>query len=99
METTTGKKHIRQLSMIRNVEDIEPVSDVDIAEFNLISERELKRIFKKGDKVRKMLYFVRESAWESDESGGSLNTIGTEPELDNLPATEDAELYTVVQEY
>ena len=99
VETTTGKKHIRRLPTIGNVEDIEPVSDVDIAEFNLISERELKRIFKKGDKVQSVLYFVRESAWGSDESGESLNTIGTESELDNLPATEDAELRTVIQEY
>ena len=72
VETTTGKKRIRRLPTTGDVHEIQPLSDEDKAEFNLISERELKRIFKKGGEMQSMLYFVK----ESDESGGSLNTIG-----------------------
>ena len=73
VETSTGTKRIRRLPTMSEVQVLANlIIDEVKAEFNLISEKELKKALKKKSEAEYVLYFAREEVQEH------LNSIGSE---------------------
>ena len=75
VETTEGTKRIRSIST--GTPDLEPLDEIATDEFNFLSQRELKKAFKKKGQFQCILYFAREA--QDDEQDGELD--GDEPSL------------------
>ena len=90
IKTTSGTKHIRRLPAAPEIQNLEPTKE-DRAEFNLITEKELKKALKKKVQVMCVLYFARKS--QSEENGPELNQI------DEMASVEDEEMRKVVGEF
>jgi len=60
VETSIGMKHIRRLSIMPEIQVLANLINDEVkTEFNLISEKELKKVLKKKDEVEYVLYFTR----------------------------------------
>ena len=103
VETTEGTKRIRSIST--GTPDLEPLDEIATDEFNFLSQRELKKAFKKKGQFQCILYFAREA--QDDEQDGELD--GDEPpsQINSLQEraeapignSSDAELQALLQEF
>ena len=90
VETTLGTKRIRRLPTMPKAQDLEDLADKIKAEFNLMSEKDVKKALKKKGEVECILYFAR----EGEEVQDRFNNIGS-----GTSGVQDPELRKLLDEF
>lgn len=90
VETSTGTRRIRRLSVALEVQHLEDLTDEIKAKFNLI--KELGKALKENG-AEYILYFARERGEEE------LNNIGSETTTESISNVQDPELWKLLDEF
>src|SRR5437762_892107 len=95
VETSEGTKRIRSIST--GTPDLEPLEEIAKEEFNFMSEKEVKKAFKKKGQSECMLYFAREV--HDDEQDGDEPLLQINSLQERAGDSSNAELQALLQEF
>ena len=95
VETSEGTKRIRSIST--GTPDLEPLEEIAKEEFNFMSEKEVKKAFKKKGQSECMLYFAREV--HDDEQDGDEPLLQINSLQERAADSSNAELQALLQEF